>query len=143
MRHTFRPLVILMLIACAVSACSAPNVVLKGERFTVEIADDPQEQALGLMFRTELAADRGMLFVFPDERPRSFWMKNCKIPLDILYFNASKELINVHHQVPPCKTERCPGYASARPARYVLELKAGTANRLNVEPGEALQISLK
>lgn len=141
--RSFRLFFLAMVALCAVTACSAPTVVLKGERFTVEIADEPQEQALGLMFRTELAADHGMLFIFPDERPRSFWMKNCKIPLDILYFDSDQQLINAHHSVPPCKTSRCPGYASARPARYVLELRAGTANRLEVQPGERLQMSLR
>ena len=105
-------------------------------------ADDDGERTLGLMFRTEMAEDRGMLFIFPDEAPRSFWMKNTRIPLDILYFDSQQNLVSMQQDVPPCRTERCPSYPSEGPARYVLELNAGMASRLNVQTGDHLDIQL-
>ena len=128
---------ILILCLALVSACGAagPQVELAGQTFEVEIADEPREQALGLMFREQMPADAGMLFIFPEENPRSFWMKNCRIPLDILFFDRDMKLINVHHSVPPCRTSQCPSYPSKAPAQYVLELNGGTIRSMNVEPG--------
>ena len=83
-----------------------------------------------------------MLFIFPDEAPRSFWMKNTRIPLDILYFDSQQNLVSMQQDVPPCRTERCPSYPSEGPARYVLELNAGMASRLNVQTGDYLDIQL-
>ena len=124
------------------SACAAePRVELAGATFAVEIADDDRTRAQGLMFRDELPADRGMLFVFEREAPRSFWMKNTRIPLDILYFDSRLELVSMQQSVPPCRQARCPSYPSEGPAQYVLELRAGTARRLGVAPGDRLQVS--
>lgn len=126
----------------ALSACAAePQVELGGERFSVEIADSDETRARGLMFRDSLAADRGMLFVFGREAMRAFWMKNTRIPLDILYFDADLELVSMQQSVPPCgAAPRCPSYPSAAPAQYVLELRAGTARRLGVKTGDRLQV---
>lgn len=131
-----------LICALALSACvgAEPKVSLGGETFTVEVADEPSERQLGLMFRDSMPADHGMLFIFEAEEPRSFWMKNCRFPLDIMYFNADGELINVQTAT-PCRTRECPGYPSAGPARYVLELNAGTAARLGLEPGAQLDLS--
>lgn len=139
MRLLFLSLAILLASAgCA----SGPSVVLGGERFSVEIADDRDEQALGLMFRDHMEPDHGMLFVFPREQRRSFWMKNCRIALDIMFFDAEGTLINTHHSVPPCRVDPCPSYPSTRPAQYVLELNAGMARRLGVEPGDRLEMNV-
>ena len=82
--------VCLAIISLACTACMAqePHVVLNGEKFTVELAETVNQQALGLMFREELADDHGMLFIFPAEGMRSFWMRNTRIPLDIFYFDG-------------------------------------------------------
>ena len=64
---------------------------LKGHRFSVELAETQEKQALGLMFRDEMPPEHGMLFIFPSEAPQSFWMKNTRIPLDIFYFNKKLE----------------------------------------------------
>jgi uncharacterized membrane protein (UPF0127 family) len=136
-----------LLLALTVLTCSScvaqdPYVVLKGERFTVELADTSEKQALGLMFRDHLADDRGMLFLFPGEAMRSFWMKNTRIPLDIFYFDSGLRLVSVAKNAQPCRSQRCPPYPSAAPARYVLELRAGKAAELGVRPGDVLELHL-
>jgi uncharacterized membrane protein (UPF0127 family) len=117
------------------------HVVLKGERFLVEIADDREEQALGLMFRDSMPDDQGMLFIFGNEAPRSFWMKNTRIPLDIIYFSSELKLVSVAN-AKPCRVQQCPGYPSAGPAMYVLELNAGKAEELGLAGGDVLTLEL-
>ena len=118
-----------------------PHVVLKGESFTVDLAETREQQSLGLMFRDELPEDHGMLFLFPVEAMRSFWMKNTRIPLDIFYFDDELRLINVQ-TARPCRTRQCPGYPSTAPAKYVLELNAGKGAELGVQPGDRLELHL-
>lgn len=131
-----------LLLAAAVCACRAdPWVALGGERFQVELATTPEERARGLMFRDELPADHGMLFVYDREGPRSFWMKNTRIPLDILFFDGNRRLIN-WHTARPCRSDPCPGYSADAPARYVLELNAGTAAMLELEAGDRMELHI-
>ncbi|NCT69618.1 MAG: DUF192 domain-containing protein [Xanthomonadaceae bacterium] len=125
--------VTLLLSACA---NGGPWVEVGGERFKVEIADDDAERARGLMFRDELAKGAGMLFIHEDEQPQAYWMKNTRIPLDILYFDNDRKLVTQQRNVPPCSGgNRCPSYPSDQPARYVLELNAGEAERLKLQDG--------
>jgi len=134
---------VLVLLALACASCGArePRVTLNGETFTVELAETADKQALGLMFRDELPDDHGMLFLFPVEAMRGFWMKNTRIPLDIMYFDAELRLINVQ-TAKPCRTQRCPVYPSTAPARYVLELNAGKAAELGARPGDRLELHI-
>lgn len=133
-------------VACgglALSGCASggPWVEIGGQRYSVEVADDDAERARGLMFRDELATDRGMLFVHEREAPQAYWMKNTRIPLDILYFDDAAKLVSQQRDVPPCSLgDRCPPYPSAAPARFVLELNAGEAARLGLEDGAVLQL---
>jgi uncharacterized membrane protein (UPF0127 family) len=122
------------------SSLRLQRIEVSGHGLEVEIADTESARERGLMFRTHLAANRGMLFVYPDAQIRNFWMKNTLIPLDILFFDSARRLINISANTPPCKTVSCPTYASAAPARYVLEIKAGLASRLGLKPGELLTI---
>ena len=124
----------------AVPRASAPAVDLHGHRFSTELATDDASREHGLMMRTELPADHGMLFIFPDTQPRWFWMKNTLVPLDILYFDADRKLVSMHLDVPPCKADPCPSYPSDAPARYVLELPAGTARRIGAQAGDELTV---
>ena len=128
----------LLLAGCA--SASGPWVELSGQRYTVEIADDDAERAQGLMFRDAMDADRAMLFIHEREEPQSYWMKNTKIPLDILYFDGQRRLVSMQRDVPPCSLgDQCPPYPSEAPALYVLELNAGEAARLKLAPGAELQ----
>ena len=132
----------LTLLLCTACMAQEPHVILKGQRFTVDLAETAEQQALGLMFREEMADDHGMLFIFPVEARRSFWMKNTRIPLDIFYFDGDLKLVSVAANARPCKTARCPTYPSTGPAQYVLELNAGKAAELGAQPGDTLELRL-
>jgi len=129
---------LLLLAGCA--SAKGPWVELNGKRYTIEIADDDAERARGLMFRNEMEQDHGMLFIHDVEAPQSYWMKNTHIPLDILYFDDARRLVSQQRDVPPCSLgDACPPYPSAAPARYVLELNAGEAAKLELETGAELR----
>ena len=99
----------------------------------VEIADEPHELNQGLMFRENLELDRGMFFVFDDERTLSFWMKNTLIPLDMLFVDADFRIVDIKENVPPCKEDPCPSYPSEQPAKYVLEVNSGFVLENNIK----------
>ena len=136
--------VLLCTLACAacagspVAARRSPAVTLDGQRISVEIAADDASREHGLMDRTSMSADHGMLFAFADSQVRTFWMKNTLIPLDMLFFDAHRRLVTLHADVPPCKADPCAIYPSTAPARYVLELNAGMAAKLGVRDGDTI-----
>jgi uncharacterized membrane protein (UPF0127 family) len=143
--HFFRTL--LLALAFAAPSCKteqetprtdAYTVAMKlgGETFHVEIADTPRKQQLGLMHRKSMPADRGMIFVFPDEQERSFWMKNTLIPLDIVYADATGKVVSVKHMKP---LDESP-VPSDGPAKYAVELNQGAAGRAGVKTGDVLDI---
>ena len=106
------------------------------QTFRLEIADTVRKQQLGLMHRKSMPADHGMIFVFPDERERSFWMKNTHIPLDIIYADSRGKVISVKPMKP---LDESP-VPSDGDARYAVELNQGTAKRIGVKPGDVLVI---
>ncbi|MFL6591970.1 MAG: DUF192 domain-containing protein [Luteimonas sp.] len=132
-------LCLLLLAGCAGRA--ANWVELGGKRYTVETATTDAQRERGLMFRDQMAADHGMLFVHDREEPQAYWMKNTYIPLDILYFDNAHRLVSQQRDVPPCSLgDACPPYPSESPARYVLELNAGQAAALHLRDGATLTI---
>lgn len=139
-RATFCCLMLLLAPLAGCASNDAPWVELKGQRFTVEVVADDESRARGLMFRDSLADDHGMLFIFEREQTLAFWMKNTKIPLDIMYFDGARKLVSVA-SAPPCTTPQCPNYPSEAPAKYTLELKAGTARRIGAKRGDEITFS--
>lgn len=130
-----------LLLASGCASAGGHWVEVGGARYSVEIADDDAERARGLMFREHLAPDAGMLFIHDDEAPRSYWMMNTRIPLDILYFDDERRLVAQRRDTPPCPpATRCPSYPSGVPVRYVLELNAGEAARLGLDRGTQLRL---
>lgn len=131
-----------LLAACAGCASAGGSwVELAGQRYMVEVADDATERARGLMFRDALPAGHGMLFIHDRSEPQAYWMKNTRIALDILYFDERLGLVSQQRNVPPCSAgDRCPSYSSGVPARYVLELNAGEAERLRLQDGAELRL---
>ncbi len=130
------PALLLVLAGCA---SGGDWVELGGHRYSVEVAATDEERARGLMFRDQLATDHGMLFIHDAEEPQSYWMKNTRIPLDILYFDNARKLVSQQRDVPPCTLgDACPPYPSGAPARYVLELNAGEAARIGLSEGTVM-----
>ncbi|MFQ5878198.1 MAG: DUF192 domain-containing protein [Acidobacteriota bacterium] len=111
-----------------------------GRVLVVEIADTPSRRARGYMFRKEIAADEGMIFVFPAPGFHTFYMKNTLVALDIIWMDEDFTVIHVESSVPPCEADPCPTYAPPRKARYVLEVKGGTARREGLAPGDRLGV---
>src|SRR5207244_6423593 len=114
----------------------------KGTRILAEVADTPAKRASGLMFRDRLAPDRGMLFVFEEAGAWSFWMKNTKIALDILWLGPDKRVVYIEENVPGCRQDPCPEYKPNREALYVLELPAGTVKREKIAKGMNRRLDL-
>lgn len=111
-----------------------------GTLIQAELADTALKRAQGLMFREHLADDRGMLFIFGDAQPWTFWMKNTKIPLDIIWMDAKKTIVHIERNVPICtrQDDGCPQYHSEEGALYVLELGGGRAAALQLQRGMKL-----
>ncbi len=105
----------------------------------LEVARTIPEQAKGLMYRPELAPDRGMLFPYSPPQAVSFWMKNCLISLDLVFIRDQK-VIGIQVKAPPCDTTPCPVYPSPGPVDYVLELAGGRAASLGLTVGDAVVI---
>jgi hypothetical protein len=109
---------------------------------TAPLALDSPARAQGLMYVDHLSADRGMLFVFPDPQPEQFWMKNCLIPLDMVFMDAAGTVVFVADHVPICTADPCPTYGPplTQSVQLVLELGAGEAARHGLRPGVTLDL---
>jgi uncharacterized membrane protein (UPF0127 family) len=105
----------------------------------IELAESDYEQQTGLMHRSEMDMKQGMLFLYDDERPRpSFYMKNTKLPLDLIYINANKRVVEINKDTKPF--DETPIRAQ-QPAQYVLEVNAGFAEKFNIN--DSLYIEFK
>lgn len=112
-----------------------------GTEIQVELALTPQEHQTGMMFRDHLPPDNGMLFVFPDTQPRSFYMYQTLIPLDILWIDADRRIAYISANTPPClatNPSACPNYGGGVAARYVLEIAGGQAVAQGLQVGDQL-----
>ncbi|MEW5421054.1 DUF192 domain-containing protein [Amorphus sp. 3PC139-8] len=139
MQRLIRVLVVLVGLAAPALAMADELVVVTDEGrypFQVEIADDPMERAKGLMFRKEMAADHGMLFDFSREQPVSFWMKNTPLSLDMIFVKADGTIVAIAEDTTPFSTDAVP---SGAPVRFVLEVLAGTSDKLDIEPGDRIE----
>jgi len=120
----------------AASVCSPAVLDLRWDgaaaRFRVEIADDAEERARGLMHRRELARGTGMLFVYPRPGPVSFWMKNTLIPLDMIFIGPDGRVNGIHAMAVPGDTTPIPGPPGTQ---FVLEIGGGLAGRLGLAEG--------
>ncbi len=110
---------------------------VESPRFRLEVCSNDGERAKGLMYRRSLAEDAGMIFVFPEERNHSFWMKNTYIALDMVFVDKDMKVVGVLADVPPLNlAPRTVG----KPSLYVLEFAAGTMKRYGVVVGATLKI---
>ena len=105
----------------------------------IEIADDDYSTETGLMYRTKLETNQGMLFIFPDVQMRSFYMKNTKIPLDIIYIDKDKTIVSFQKNAKPMDETSLPSEA---PAKYVLELNGGLTDEWQLEVGDKVSYEI-
>ncbi|MCA8882783.1 MAG: DUF192 domain-containing protein [Rhodobacteraceae bacterium] len=121
-------------------ACSDRVAFLRGPwgqmAFNVEVADDPRERARGLMFRTEMPRDDGMLFIFEQPQSVSFWMRNTLIPLDMVFLSADGVVQSIHANAQPLDERPIFGGTDIL---AVLEINGGQAAELGLTPGSELR----
>jgi len=108
----------------------------KSHRFTVEVARTPEEQAQGLMFRSVMDPDRGMIFPFETPRQASFWMKNTLIPLDMIFIRADGSIANIAVNTVPLSLQ--PVFSEGE-VMAVLELAGGRSAELGIAPGDKVE----
>jgi uncharacterized protein len=128
-------------VASAPARANAPAkaVIDTGARkltFRVELAVTPEEHARGLMYRSRLETDAGMLFVSREPRPQSFWMKNTLIPLDMIFISGDRRIVGIVENAEP-ETET-PRFVAV-PSQYVLEIGGGLSSRLGIRTGQRVE----
>jgi uncharacterized protein len=130
-----------LLSACHTSRAAGTVEVVSGSGkvlpVAVELAVTPDARQLGLMYRDELAAGSGMLFIFPEAAPQAFWMKNTKIPLDILFIDDTGRIVRLHARTTPYSEDSLPSDA---PVRFVLEVPGGWSADNGVKEGDTVRL---
>jgi uncharacterized membrane protein (UPF0127 family) len=123
---------VLVLAGCPGDGLPTAQLTLDGVTLNVEIAATPDQRAAGLMFRDAMGANDGMVFVYPDDAPRSFWMKDTRLPLSIAYVDAGGTIVKISDMT-PLSTAPVP---SLYPARYAIEVNQGWFAANKVEVGD-------
>lgn len=145
-RHARIALAALAAAWTAVALYAAPAVIPlrlpSGKVLQTEVMVKDEDRAMGLMFRPSLAADHGMLFIFEQPDFHTIWMKNCKFPIDIVWLDAERRVVDVAAKVPPCKADPCPVYQPMMKATYVVEMNAGQAGSEKVARGAQVDFKL-
>lgn len=143
-----------VLVLTALLSCSQPTspggwptvaVRIGGQTFHLEVAQTPATRYQGLSDRPTLAPDAGMLFAFPDCAPRTFVMRRCLIPLDIIFLSPAGRIVAKHRMAvePPGTPEDALTYYSSHwPAQYAIELPAGSIDKLGLTDGQKIELPL-
>lgn len=131
---------LLFLVACTAEKTIIQKVKIGENMLKVEVADTPEKKMHGLMFRSSLDSDMGMIFPFEEESEKRFWMKDTLIPLDMIFINKDKVIVNITTAV-PCRKMPCMDYPSGTPAMYVLEINAGEAEKRNIKIWDKIEIT--
>ncbi|MCK4589481.1 MAG: DUF192 domain-containing protein [Nanoarchaeota archaeon] len=142
---TFKLVPLLLLSMFLFSCTKTTNVTVHGDEkvtFQTEIADTKPKQTKGLMFRKELPEDQGMLFVFSTPSHKRFWMMNTSIPLDIIFIDENKSIINIE-EAKPCGIIPYASYLSTGKAQYVLEINQGLSKEYDFKPGMKVEFNLE
>ncbi len=129
-------LAVLKTTAFGVDAEYRSVVFENGIKIRAELAQTPEARQRGLMFRETLPEGSGMLFIFEREAPYRFWMKNCRIALDLIWLNKKKEVVYIAENQPPCKADPCPDFGpTSQNALYVVEAAAGFVKKSHITEG--------
>jgi uncharacterized membrane protein (UPF0127 family) len=118
---------------------SAQATVPNGTKIKLEVAQTPEQQMMGLMYRSALPDDRGMVFVFPSAQPVQFWMKNVPVPLDMVFLDNGV-VKYMQTAAPPCNSDPCPTYGPNVLIDQVIELRAGRATELGLQAGDQVKM---
>jgi uncharacterized protein len=139
--------VLALAAACGDAVFSAPAprwavaVLPSGHSFSLEVAADDRSRQKGYMGRERVGAREGMIFVFDVDAAHSFWMKDCKIPLDMVWLDVDGRVVWIAADRKPCPpTGDCPSIVPPGPARYVVEFAAGTAAAESLKRGDAVVV---
>jgi uncharacterized membrane protein (UPF0127 family) len=142
-----RALVVISILVPLAAAAAATDlkwavaVFPSGAEFALEIVADPASRRLGYMFREHVGPRDGMLFVFDLPGRHSIWMKNCRVPLDIIWLDPDFRVVEIAADRQPCPEQGdCPAIAPMRMASYVLEIAAGGSAEQNLKVGDRIQI---
>lgn len=117
-------------------------VEIKGVEFSVDLAITESQRAKGLMNVSELPLNEGMLFVYEKESPKTYWMKNVEIPLDIIFIDSNRRVVEIFKNIPPCETENCESYYCPKGVQYVLELNGGVSEENGFQMGNRVNFDL-
>ncbi|MGV8162302.1 MAG: DUF192 domain-containing protein [Candidatus Nanoarchaeia archaeon] len=132
---------LLILLTSSIAACTPRSeVCFEKKCFFVEKVSTPKEREIGLMNRTSLEEDSGMLFIFEKEDIYAFWMKNTLIPLDMIWINSSNQIAYIYQNATPCEENECPPIIPLQNATYVLEINSGLTNKYNLKLGDRVKI---
>lgn len=118
-----------------------PRAEINGHVFSLDVAETSQEQELGLAKYKSIALDHGMIFIFDRPDYYSFWMKDMKFPIDIIFIRSNK-VVDLFNKVPVSPDENLPVYITRTKADKVLEINAGLANKYNIKIGTLVKISI-
>jgi len=133
------------LLACLLASlplqAQTLTATLGAEPYLLQLVADPDSRRQGLMGRTELDPGEGMLFDFPVGTRPAIWMRNMQISLDLLFVDSQARLMHIFPRVPPCASAPCDVYQADRPLRFVIEVPAGTAERLGLRVGDQLDLA--
>ena len=133
---------LLIAMLANVTACQAePKVTIttqdgRAVSFAVEIADTPSKREMGLQYRRDLAADRGMIFLFPAQSQQSFWMKNTPLPLDMIFINRERKIAGIVEQTVPFSLD---SRSVGAPSQFVLEINGGLSKRHGIKAGDSVR----
>jgi uncharacterized membrane protein (UPF0127 family) len=142
-----------LLAAAALSSCGGRSAspedfgtrvvtLPNGHRIRCEVMIHPKDMARGMMFRDSLDPDRGMLFVHGQPGNYPYWMYQVKIPLDIIWLDSNRRIVEMSLDTPPCEkgpASTCPNYGGKQKAQFVLELAAGVARKHGLQVGQVLE----
>ena len=141
-RHVM-PLLLLWCAACSTDLGPTVEIHAGGRRFVipVEISADDASRQRGLSERDELPPDRGMVFLYPEASHRSFWMKNCVVPIDVAFVDDDGRIVNLHEMQPPVDPDRLRHYDAVSPVRVALEMPGGWFRSHGVAAGDRVILS--
>lgn len=139
--RALRSFLVLAVLLWAAACQAQPKVIIQTKEnreltFQVDVADTPAKRELGLQYRRDLAADRGMIFLFPSESHHSFWMKNTPIPLDMIFISSDQKIVGIVERAVPFSTDSRSVPAASQ---FVLEINGGLAGHYGVKVGDSIR----